>query len=183
MPSVQCRGDKYTRNKCKADANDIQSDASEAIRMAATVEWLNPNSELLSDVLRIDSDSFEHSDRWSREEMKEMIGIGNGLCMCRVAMVDDEVAGFVVYECYPVGRKILKIAVDHRCRRRGVGKSLLDRLTKIMQESPRIQELIVDVSEHDVASQLFFRSQGFRWVETINSEFDDLILYVMRKSR
>lgn len=109
--------------------------------------------------IRIDRASFH--DHWGRREFaaaNQTPGVTQLVAHRRLTVV-----GFIVMQKWPKHFSIWNLAVDPVERRRGVGKALVDR-AKCLCLGRGMDKITVDVREHDLGAQLFFKQQGFRAV-------------------
>jgi ribosomal-protein-alanine N-acetyltransferase len=105
---------------------------------------------------------FDHP--WSALELQmALVQLG---CFGVVEEWDDAVIGYMVFEVGKRQVKLLNIAVAEQCRRRGIA-------SKLLSELPR-REIVLEVRETNVAAQLFFRVNGFRYVRTLKGYYDDV---------
>ena len=76
---------------------------------------------------------------------------------CRVAGLDDRIAGFLVSRTTGLETEILNLAVAPEFRRRGVARALVSDLL-----ARRSGEFFLEVRESNQAAQRFYESCGFR---------------------
>lgn len=84
----------------------------------------------------------------------------------RVAVVDGEVAGFVLgyrRPSRPDCQFVWQIAVDERFRGLGLAGRLLDSLVREARVEPAVRTLETTITDDNVASQRTFRSFADRW--------------------
>ena len=87
----------------------------------------------------------------------------------------------MIYELCKNRRKVLNFAVDPEFRRQTVGAQLVETLVdKLTQQ--RLQEILIEVRETNLAAQLFFKKQGFKATLVLHNHYDDTTedAYVMR---
>lgn len=78
-----------------------------------------------------------------------------------IAENDGKVAGYcIVYFALDEG-EIARIAVDTSCRRQGVGRKLLEQVSRICIEKG-ITRLMLDVRESNESARKFYLSYGFQ---------------------
>lgn len=85
---------------------------------------------------------------------------------CRIALVDDEPAGFVLGYRRPERRDcqfVWQIAVDERFRGLGLAGKMLDSLVHGTAVEPAVRTLETTITDDNVASQRTFRSFASRW--------------------
>jgi len=130
------------------------------------VRWML--KEDLEAVLRIEQASFEFP--WTESEFLACIQRPN--CIATVAVVQEKVVGYMIYEMGAQSFQILNLAVDPDCRRHGVGRTMVQRL--INKLSPRRRRRIsLYVRETNLPAQLFFRAIGFRAKAILHDHYPD----------
>lgn len=103
-------------------------------------------------------------DKMDEKRMDRLVSKTGVVCM--VAEVDGRVVGLMAYDLSKVSKiNILKIAVEDRSRRMGVGSALVDLVTSKLNKKRSKIELVV--SEYNVGAQLFLRSMGFQAVSVV----------------
>lgn len=111
-----------------------------------------------------------------------MIDLRDLLRDCGALIASDintgEVVGVLIYSVYPMGREIQIIGVHPGHQRRGIGKALVAHMRAIMDESPNIKEITVQVLEKQLPVHQFFRACQFRAVEILD---ENKYLFVIRK--
>jgi ribosomal-protein-alanine N-acetyltransferase len=110
-------------------------------------------------VLAIEAESFEHP--WSERDFIDCLR--RRLCIGMVARLGDRVVGFMIYELSKERIDVLNFAVAADCRRRGVGRRMVEHLAAKLSPQRR-RWVTVSVGESNLAAQLFFRDCGFRAV-------------------
>lgn len=113
----------------------------------------------LARIVEIEEASFD--DPYDAETLED------DLNQCYVATVDGKIAGYVYFgeDDADYVMCIDNIAVAPEFRRRGVGTSLI-KFVKRVSEDMRAVETVV--REYNLDAQLFFRKQGFSWVQTLS---------------
>ncbi len=76
------------------------------------------------------------------------------------AEVGDTVLGFVIYELFPNELRLIDLAVDPCCWRRGVGTAMIAKLKAKLGQQKR-QVLSIKVPEQQLNAQRFFSRHGF----------------------
>jgi len=136
------------------------------IGVRSLVRWML--KEDLETVLRIEQESFEFP--WTESEFLACIQRPN--CIAMVAVVQEKVVGYMIYEMGPQWFQILNLAVDAEYRRHGVGRVLVQRL--INKLSPRRRHRItLHVRETNLPAQLFFKAIGFRAKAILHDHYPD----------
>lgn len=130
------------------------------------VRWML--KEDLETVLKIEHESFEFP--WTESEFLACIQRPN--CIAMVAVAQEKVVGYMIYEMGPQWFQILNLAVDAEYRRHGVGRVLVQRLVNKL--SPRRRHRItLHVRETNLPAQLFFKSLGFRAKAILHDHYPD----------
>jgi [ribosomal protein S18]-alanine N-acetyltransferase len=95
-----------------------------------------------------------------RSEHELLTALQEPNCVGFVAEHKEKVVGFTVYKFDKTAIRLLNMAVDSSCRRRGVGRQLMGTLAeKLAPDGPRSVELVVD--ERRLDAQKFFQACGF----------------------
>lgn len=122
----------------------------------------------MDDVLRIENESFEPP--WGEGDFIRCLRNRNVIGM--VADVDEQVAGFNIYEFHRNRLHVLNFAVDHAYRRRGVGAAMVRKLVSKLSRQRR-NRIMLEVRETNLDAQLFFRDLGFRAVSLLRDFYED----------
>lgn len=111
----------------------------------------------VDDVYQIEKQSFK--EPWSREAFSKEIG-ENEKAHYLVAIIDDELVGYIgMWKVLDEGH-ITNIAVKKNCRGRGVGRELLKSLIlKARNES--IEGMTLEVRVSNLEAQGLYLSEGF----------------------
>ncbi len=109
-------------------------------------------------VLAIESESFG-ADAWGEEEFLSALRDRHVIGM--VCEHGGKVVAYLLYQLCGRSLEILNLAVDPQFRRRGVASQCIAKLAAKLS-SHRRSWITVNVSECDLAMQLFLRSAGFR---------------------
>ena len=141
------------------------------------VRWMNCRD--LRNVMQTESEGF--SPPWSEIELLSKLRSRNAIGM--VSEVNDQYAGFMIYELHPHRIHLLRLAVPSRMRRIGVGTAMMARLKNKLFAGAR-NRIVVEVHERNTAAQLFFRHIGFRAISVVRDCYsdctDDAYLFVYR---
>lgn len=121
---------------------------------AVFIRWLIRRD--LPEVLEIEQAGFMNP--WAEDDFLRCLDRLD--CISLVAEQGERVVGFVVYKLHKARLHVLNFAVHPAWRRQGVGAGLVANLRGKL--GSRRRALTLDVSERNLAAQLFFRSQGFR---------------------
>lgn len=127
-------------------------------------------------VLEIEKQCFG-SGAWNQDEFIRHLRIRNTIGM--VAELDDHILGYMVYALHKATLELLNLGVDPKYQRSGVGSALMEKLKRKIHAGSR-SKLVAMVSEHNLAGQLFFRSQGLRCTGIEKNFFDDTDLDAYR---
>ncbi|MEQ9409104.1 MAG: ribosomal protein S18-alanine N-acetyltransferase [Fuerstiella sp.] len=141
------------------------------------IRWLIRRD--MDEVLEIERASFEFP--WTEEEFLSCLRQRN--CIGTVAELDHEIVGFMIYELHQSMLRILNFAVAPNCRKRGVGRQMVQRLIDKLSQQRR-REIVLEVRETNLAAQLFFANSGFRALSVLRNHYDDTLedAYYMRYS-
>ena len=120
-------------------------------------------------VLDIESRSFDHP--WCEDDFIRCLRQRNCIGMV-IEHGDDNIVGFMIYELYKHELRILNFAVRPDCRRRGVGRQLVEKLRDKLSYQRR-NRIAIDVRAGNLAAQLFFRSCGFRATNVYRDWYED----------
>jgi ribosomal-protein-alanine N-acetyltransferase len=116
------------------------------------------------EVQEIERVAFENP--WTFRDFQNVFASGQSVSL--VAVAGGDLVGYLIGVRWPERLEILNLAVDHRYRRRGIARQLVDR---VLAGAPG-QEAIADVSESSLESQLFFRAVGFRAVRILRDVYE-----------
>ena len=144
----------------------VERTPSSKNRLDVQIRWLIRRD--MSDVLRIEKSSYGES--WTDEDFLTCLRQRN--CIGMVAEHDQQIVGFMIYELHKSRLHILNFAVDPAARRHGIGTQMVLRLIDKLSQQRR-SEILIEVRESDLETQLFFKEQGFRAVCVLRSHFDD----------
>ena len=115
----------------------------------------------------IEAASFEYP--WQEEDFNRHLRQHNSIGM--VAEYDEQVVGFMVYECYKHRIELPNFAVHPKFRRRGVATHMVAKLTGKLSVGRRT-EIALKVKETNLPAQLFFRESGFRAVSVLRDSLE-----------
>ena len=122
----------------------------------------------LPEVLAIEHASFEFP--WCEEEFLRVLRQRN--CIGMVAEYGERVVGFMIYELHKNKLHVLDFATHPEFRRQGVGHQMIGKLVGKLS-SHRRTRIALHVRETNLASQLFYRVQGFRAIEVAREHYQD----------
>lgn len=138
------------------------------------VRWMLRRDEAA--VLAIERASFEFP--WAAADFREQLSQRTRIGMVAVPQ-NDPIAGRPVgYVVTAVGRggvEVLTLAVSRSCRRRGVGRRLVERIIGACGRVTPLGLLPVraKVRERNLGAQLFLRALGFRAVAVARQEYEE----------
>lgn len=140
-----------------------------SLRLPVHTRWLIQRD--MPEVLAIEHASFALP--WSEDDFKRVLQKNCGIAL--VAVVEQRVLGFMVYEFHRSHFVVLNIAVRPDVRRREIGTQLVEKLSqKLTRESRRRIEC--RVPETNLAAQKFFAAAGLRATRVVAgdpNEFGD----------
>ncbi len=139
---------------------------AESSQSCVHIRWMIRRD--MPSVLSIEEASFEFP--WSEEEFIRCLRQRN--CIGMVAERDDEVVGFMIYELHKNRLHLLNFAVDPACRRKLIGRSMLDKLVSKLSQDRR-NRIMLEVRETNLDAQLFFRHLGFRAISVLRDFYED----------
>ena len=122
----------------------------------------------MPEVLAIEHASFEFP--WCEEEFLRVLRQRN--CIGMVAEYGERVVGFMIYELHKNKLHVLDFATHPEFRRQGVGHQMIGKLVGKLS-SHRRTRIALYVRETNLASQLFYRVQGFRAIEVAREHYQD----------
>lgn len=126
----------------------------------------------LEDILQIEEQSFVRP--WGASQICSILTSDNvsGFVAETSPDFDDRyypptlVVGYVIYKIHLSSIYILSIGVLKDARREKVATSLVEKI-KLDYISPRRPTIIARVSERNLSGQLFFKSLGFKFKQTL----------------
>lgn len=95
---------------------------------------------------------------WSAAALENALDVYLGHFL--VSESSAAVTGFVLARQIADEAEILNLAVNHNCRRHGVGKALMQHLLATFHD-PKPKKLFLEVRESNAAAIAFYRSLGF----------------------
>ncbi len=142
------------------------SQSKETPEMTVYIRWMIRRD--MPQVLGIETGSFEFP--WCEDDFIRCLRQRNGVGM--VAEYNEEIIGFMIYELHKNRLHILNFAVCKAFRRRGVGHSMVRKLTRKLSQQRR-NRILVEVRETNLDAQLFFRDSGFQAISILRDFYDD----------
>lgn len=108
-------------------------------------------------IYEIENQSFP--EPWPQEEFMKVLKTKS--CIGFVAEKDDNILGFMIYQCCDNSYELVNLAVGEQHRRQGIAKELVNHLLDKMVKFNK-RQLQAAVSERNLNAQLFFKHLGFR---------------------
>ena len=122
----------------------------------------------IPEVLDIEHGSFDCP--WPEKEFISCLRQLN--CICMVAECEERVVGFMIYELHKNRIHVLNFATRPGWRRMGVGRQMMKKMTDKLSHQRR-NRILLEVCEHNLDGQLFFKASGFRAVSVLRGFYDD----------
>lgn len=133
-------------------------------KMHVHIRWMLRRD--IPEVLSIENQSYQCP--CTESELVEMIK--QRRCVVFVAEVDDQVAGYMLYEFERHTLTLLKLGVRRDARRTGVGSKLINKLKEKLSVC-RKERIVLEVSDRNLPAHLFFSHLGFRANAVITDSF------------
>lgn len=124
-------------------------------------------------MLAIENSSYEFP--WSEDDFLRRLRQRNCIGMVAETWVEgtgDTVVGFVIYELHKSRLHILNLAVHPDYRGLGVGRQIIEKLSKKLTTQRR-DRLLLEVRDSNLGAQLFLRACGFRAVSILRDFYAD----------
>lgn len=135
--------------------------------LSSHIRWLTYAD--MPAVLQIERDCYEYGP-WEKEDFLAFLGSYNSIAI--VAEYGGDIRGFMLYEITQVKFNIIECAVDPKFRNKGIGRRLVEKLKERLAVNKRCR-ISVEVREHNLDAQLFFRALGFKAITTTKAFYDD----------
>jgi [ribosomal protein S18]-alanine N-acetyltransferase len=117
--------------------------------------------------LEIEHESFPHP--WPYEAfcdaVRDMRQRGS------VLILNRKLVGYCIVEISSTSHQIVNLAVHPEYRRRGIARRLVTQRLGLLGSKP-FMSMFATVGERNLAAQLFFKSMGFLYVNTIKEFFN-----------
>jgi len=126
----------------------------------------------ISDVLAIEEGSFKFP--WFEQDFIDSLRKRNTVGM--VAEHDNRVVGFMIYELHKTKLDLLKLCVDPKHKRTGIGTQMVYKMTSKLSYERRTK-LQIEVDEYNLDGLLFLKKMSF-----IGSVQRDSSTYLMEYS-
>lgn len=144
-------------------------------KIDVAIRWLIRRD--MQSILRIESSSFDFP--WTDEDFLCCLRQRNCIGMVAEIVDTQQIVGYMVYELHKKKLHILNMAVCPNMRFAGIGRQMVDRLVRKLEQQQR-NALLVMCREDNLDAQLFFRACDFRCVSTLKEAcFDGRDGYVM----
>lgn len=131
----------------------------------ADIRWMIRRD--MQSVLEIEHDSFEYP--WTEDEFIRCLRTRD--CIGMAALIEEAVAGYMIYELHPNRIQVLTLAVAPKHRRSGVGTAMVEMLKSCLAYQRRNRISLI-VQESNLPAQLFFRSLGFKVKAIYKDQYD-----------
>jgi len=129
------------------------------------IRWMIESN--MPDVLAIENQSFEHP--WTDQDFSNTLRQRN--CIGFVTEIEDEIAGYMIYELNKKTLNLLNIAVNPKFLRTGVGTAMINKLKSKLKIARRVQ-ISADISEKNTNAHFFFKSCNFLAVSVLYDHYD-----------
>lgn len=123
----------------------------------------------MESVLNVEQLSFEFP--WAEEDFVRCLRQRE--CTGMVAEYNDEVIGHMVYELHKTSIHLLNFAVHPAFRNRGVGLTMVEKLTSKLSAETGRNRIMLEVRETNVDAQLFFKRHGFFAIAVLRDFYED----------
>lgn len=152
-----------------------KSQALECDRTRIHIRWLTRKD--LDEVVSIHRGCF--GQRRSADEFLADLYRRNRVGL--VAEYGGRVAGFMVYELTRTQIRLLNLAVADQARSLNIGRRLVEKLVRKLRCDGRTR-VVCEVSERNLAAQLFLRACGFRATEILHQHYVETLddAYIMQ---
>jgi ribosomal protein S18 acetylase RimI-like enzyme len=122
----------------------------------------------LPQVVAIESQCFE--DAMNADQIREYLRVRNNIGMVAVDSQDSKILGYIIYELLDDRFEVLRLAVDLRHQRQGVGKALLRTIERKLTPERR-RRICIMVNESMLPTHLFLRATGYRATSIQGNEY------------
>ncbi len=124
-----------------------------------TIEVATPQN--IDDMLKIERECFT-AEAYTRRQILALLQSRNGLAL--MAKVDDEASGFIIAlveneGTHKIGH-IVTLDVTVKCRRKGLGSTLLKRMENILSERG-VEAVYLEVRVDNQAALRLYEKQGY----------------------
>ena len=105
---------------------------------------------------------------WTEDDFCKTLGHRN--CIGLAAECSQHVVGHVVYRLRKHRFEILNLCVAQNWRRLGIGGQIIDKMIGKLSQCRR-GEILIDVPERLLLTQLFLRSKDFKAIEVVEDAY------------
>lgn len=135
--------------------------------------------QLFKEIALLEEKCF--SDAWSEKSLNETFEYDYNHLL--VEERGGKVVGYIIYSDVQGEAELLRIAVDKKARRQGIGKLLISEMLEELRESDA-EKVMLEVRAHNVAAVRLYKSFGFKDIFVrenyySNPEDDALIFQLM----
>jgi len=123
----------------------------------ATLSTGSAGPDDLDAILALEQAGFPASEQWSRTSWQSELTGGS---LQVLAARDDRLCGVIALRFGPDVCDLDRIVVDPRCRRQGIGRSLLAAGLELAA-TRGVQEMILEVRADNAAAIALYRAYGF----------------------
>lgn len=122
----------------------------------------------MPEVLDINRQIFENP--WSKDDFTKLRHQYN--CIGMATKMGSKIVGFMFYELYKSKFRIANLAVLPSMRRKTIGSQMVEKTITHLSGSGRYI-IDVQVRERNLSAHLFFKKQGFIYIKTLPSFYED----------
>lgn len=135
-----------------------------AISLKPHIRWIIRKD--MPSVLQIEQQCFE--DPWTEADFALCLRQRNNIGM--VAVIEESVCAFMIYELQRGGLFLLTMAVSRQVQGRGVGSRLVEKLVSKLSPNRR-RFIATQVRERNLEALNFFKRKGFRATQVVRSPY------------
>jgi ribosomal-protein-alanine N-acetyltransferase len=130
-------------------------------------------------VMEIENLCFNHP--WREDDFIRHMRQKHTIGMVAVDVDQDNPIGFMIYELHMNRIHLLNFAVHPSFQRRKVGMAMVNKLLSKLEPSRR-NRIMLEITETNLAGQLFFKQAGFRAISVLKDFYQntDLDAYLMQ---
>ena len=112
---------------------------------------------IMREIARLEAENF--TDAWSEESLGSTFEYDYNHLL--IEEKDGRVVGYIIYADIQGDAELLRIAVDKRYRRTGIGNKLMKDMLDELVESGS-EKVMLEVRAHNVAAVKLYKSFGFK---------------------
>lgn len=117
---------------------------------------------------------------WTEQDLLDRLKQKQKNCVAMLCERGDIIEAFIVYELHPDRFHILNLVVREDLRHQGIGREMVAKLIGKLHPEHR-NRITLTIPEDNLTGQVFFRSLGFRAIQTIKAtNANERDTYVMR---